>query len=252
MSLDRLCERLDDEFQRRGATLDILSDLALGFGPVANWQEAVASLRRASDHEFSSALTGVLRRGGKLRDAWQALDVEPLHRLLADDDVRGRAARAFSALLLAEDPASLGKYAWILKRNEMQAVLNLQTARRRLLAALNEFYHRQWRLLTWALEGGGDAVAVWSLVLLHNANRAELTNSRGGPPDYGPIEPPSDEIWQQAWTAALEMDHVRVMRLLTSCYADSSTRGLREPEAIGRDLYCPVGWHLPSEAKRGT
>jgi hypothetical protein len=253
LSLNELCRRLNDEFQRRETSLTILIALAAGFGPASDWQNAAASLRRASVGEFSAALSRAFRRGGKLRDAWKALDVEPFHRLLADNELRGRAARAFRALLLAKDPASLGKYAWILKRNEMQAVLNLQSARRRLLMALNEFYHHDWRLLTWALERGGNLVAVWSLVLLHNANRAEhAANARAGRLEYGPVDPPTDETWQQAWTAALEMDHARAMRLLMACYEDDVYRVWRTLEAVDKPLYCPVGWRLPSEAKSGT
>jgi hypothetical protein len=252
VSLDELCARVNGEFQRRGRSLVFVLDLAAALGPAGNWQEAAGSLRRATDHEFWAAISRVFRSGGRLHDAWAACDMEPFHWLLAKNEVRARAARAFRALLLVAEPASLGKYAWILKRNEMQLVLNLQSMRRRLLVALNELYHREWRLLTLAVGQCVNPVAVWAMVLLHNANRLEpAAQPLSGATDYGPIDPPTDEIWQQAWTAALKMDHVRVMRLLMACYSDAAARGARKPNALSHDLCCPIGWHLPSKELSG-
>ena len=83
--------------------------------------------------------------------------------------------------------------------------------------------------------------------------------------EYGPVALPADDVWQQAWTAALLMDAPKATRFLVKCYgAARGTRQLawRAPKAssVGHSagspppggsahcsqlLYCPQGWKMP-------
>ena len=102
-------------------------------------------------------------------------------------------------------------------------------------------------MLTRALDRGSDPVVVWGLVLLHNAHRSQLNpKDSQAVRDYGPVPRPDDPLWQQAWTAALGMDHRRLKDFLVLCYQDHTARDDRMAQSMTRELYCPTGWHLPA------
>jgi hypothetical protein len=161
--------------------------------------------------------------------------------------LRGRAARAYSALLIADQGTTLGKYTWILQHDEMQALNNLRIAQAFFLVGLGRMYRSSVRVLTKALARGCDPVVVWGLVLLHNAHRSQLNpkDSRAVP-DYGPVSLPADELWQQAWTCALGMDHQRLTQFLVLCYTQTAGRASRSTQVVDREMFCPTGWHLPA------
>ncbi|MDX1948152.1 MAG: hypothetical protein SFU86_22370 [Pirellulaceae bacterium] len=246
IEIDELRARVRAELARREPALTRLVALAAG-QPTSDWRAAAQALRQPSAR-LQEALARALRGGTlTLRDCWLALDMEPFHRLLPDEELRGRAARAYAALLIAHQPGQLGKYAWILQSDEMQALSNLRIGHGLFLGGLGRMYKSNVRVLTRALDRGSDPVMVWSLVLLHNAHRA-----RFDPRDsrvlreYGPVSRPSDALWQQAWTAALRMDHRRLTEFLVLCYQDGQERADRPTQAMTRDLYCPDGWRLPA------
>ena len=248
ISVDEICRRLKAEFARREVALRRLSLLAARCGNAEDWPAAVLTLRNAPPEKFRQALAAVFRGGTVgLKELWQALDPEAFHRLIRDEEYSGRSANAYSALLVVDDLTALGKYAWVLRRDEVQAAFNLRAAHRRLLEALNHLFHHEPRALQLALDRGSEPTATWALVLLHNANRAEKAKARrGATGDYGPVEAPGDEVWQQAWTAALGMDRTRVTQLLVNCYQQRDLQDERNPQVCG-PLYCPAGWHLPTE-----
>ncbi|MGQ0636046.1 MAG: hypothetical protein ACT4QC_15655 [Planctomycetaceae bacterium] len=245
LEIDELCERLQADFDRRGPHLDSLTKLAKRIAPCDDWRAALAVFRQTDAGTFQKSLAAALRTGAlTLRDLWPALDIEPLHRVIADDEVRGRTARAYLALLVSSDVAQLGKYAWILQSDEVQVANNLRVAHGMLLAGLAQFYLRDRRLLARSFAHGADPIAVWALVLLHNACRKALKTA---PDDYGPLEEPEIDVWQRAWTAALTMDHPRVTLLLVNCYHDSAARSRLRPRQSGHHLFCPKGWHVPHQ-----
>jgi hypothetical protein len=246
IDVKEICRRASKELARRETALTRLVRVVAGRS-AADWRGAAQALRQspAKTHE---ALAKALREGKlTLADAWLALDMEPFHRLLADNELRGRAANAYSALLVADQVSTLGKYSWILQHDELQALNNLRIAHAAFLAGMGRLYCHSVRVLTKSLARGCDPVVVWGLVLLHNAHRSQLNpkDSRVVP-DYGPIELPPNELWQQAWTAALGMDRRRITEFLVLCYQHSAGRASRSLQVLSREFYCPNGWHLPA------
>jgi hypothetical protein len=245
-----LCERVDAEFAHRQDAFDDLITLARrmqGKGAAGDWTSAAVLLRQVSEKRFHRDLSAALRDGSvNLRRLWQALDLEPFHHLLDDVEVRGRAAHAYVALLVARDAGALGKYGWILHHDAMQHVNNLRVANARLLLGLNRMYRRDPRILTHALNAGCDPIPFWSLLLVHNAYRLSRNDGQPHPArEYGPVPQPDDETWRQAWTGALGMDRQPVTHLLVECYRDAGERRKRSVVASTQPLYCPVGWHVP-------
>jgi hypothetical protein len=241
-----LCQRVETELLRRRPWLRQLTKLAGRIEPCDGWESAAAALRQIPPQRFSRELNAALAADAAvLPKLWQAIDIEPFHRLVRDDEIRGRAAHAYAALLVASDPSALGKYSWMLKHEAMQRVINLRVVYRRFLFGLTRLYHRDRNLLARALSGRCDPALFWALVLLHNANR---TPGRSISPasEYGPIEQPDDEIWRKAWTIALNLDRPAAAKLLVACYSDPQQRRGAAAGKSELPLYCPVGWHEPS------
>jgi hypothetical protein len=245
VEIKELCRRVNTELIRRQAALARLGLAAAGVRG-NDWRLAAQALRQ-SPARLLENLARALRSGAiTLRETWQALDLEPLHRLLGDDEARGRAARAYLALLVGDQSIGLGKYTWILQHDEMQAVSNLRVANGHFVAGLNLLYRQHLRLLTTSLARGADPVVVWGLLLLHNAHRSRLDpRDSKFVPDYGPVPPPGEDVWQQAWTIALSMDRPRLTKFLVLCYEGAAARQARPTESLVRELYCPDGWKVP-------
>jgi hypothetical protein len=251
IEVKELCELVADELNRREGALRQVMRLATGSTAAesnpGDWRAAAQSLRKSPARLLETY--GRALRGGQvtLRSTWQALDIEPFHRLLGDDQWRGRAPRAYAALLVADQSVGLGKYTWILQYDEMQAVSNLRFASSHLLLALERLYRYHVRLLTKAVGRGCDPVLLWALILLHNAHRSKLDpRDSKFVADYGPVPLPGPDVWQQAWTIALGMDRPRLAKFLVHCYDKSSSRADLLPNELVREMYCPNGWHLPA------
>ncbi|HUE14731.1 MAG TPA: hypothetical protein VMR25_11245 [Planctomycetaceae bacterium] len=243
-----LCARLKTDFGRRVDYLQNLLRLCEPKSSAATWEEAAAELRRLAPAKCRSVLASRLRQGAVgLAGLWNAVDLEPFHHLLSEDEVRGRTARAYFALLVAQDAASLGGYGWILKYDDVQAVANLQCVHQRLMETLCQLYSDDRRTLTRCLANGSTPVATWSLILLYNANRSDRRTANART-EFGPVEPADSDVWKQAWTAALEMDRVHVAQLLVECYGSSAIASPVPPGGTSTSLYCPKGWHLPQDA----
>jgi hypothetical protein len=244
LEIGELCQRVRHELDRRRGSLTALARLAGPAIPAGHWAAAVQRLRQSPQALHEALVRALAEERLRLADAWQALDVEPFHRLVPEVEMRGSAARAYAALLAAGQGGTLGKYTWILQHDEMQTLNNLRVAFSYFLAALGRMYRHNFRVLTKALRTRPEPVVVWALVLVHNAHRARLDprDSRAIA-DYGPLSPPDGELWQQAWTAALRMDHAPVSALLVQCCSgQANQRGAAELEIA---LRCPAGWNVP-------
>ncbi|MCG8583523.1 MAG: hypothetical protein MI757_02295, partial [Pirellulales bacterium] len=221
LSEEDVCQKLRAEYERRRVDLRSVHALGERFAEVADWKQAASELRDVSAERLYEGLCDELREGDVLLgDLWQASDPEPFHELLDDDETAGRAARAFSALLVATGPDALGKYGWILKYDDMQALVNLRVLNRRLLKCLHRLYWDDRLLLTHAMARNSDPVKFWTLVILYNAHRdPHLGEEPRYGVEYGPVkEPKSQEVWERAWTSALIMDREHVLKFLIVCY----------------------------------
>jgi hypothetical protein len=255
LRINEILQRLREDYERRG--IDLASVLALGqkFANVDTWYKAASELRSVQADRFHKELIANLSSGNVLLgDIWQASDPEPFHKLIADSEARGRAARSFLALLVANGPDELGKYSWILKYDEMQSVINLRVLHDRLLESLRKLYREDPILLTQALAKNSDPVQVWAMVILYNAHR-EPPPQIGEQPrygtEYGPVFMPDPETWKYAWTSALRMDRKQVTALLIACCqracdtAETSELYIDFADFSQVPFMCPVGWHLP-------
>lgn len=247
VTIDELLERLCNDFQRRERDLVSAVELSRRIGPVSSWQEAVSELHSISPERFHAELCEGLQDGSVLLgDLWQASDPEPFHRLFEEDELRGRAVRAFLALLVSAGPSELGSYSWILKYDEAQAIINLRVLHERLLAGLSRIYRDDRMLLTRALARNTDLVQIWSLILMYNAYRHP---GLGVEPDYGneygPLTVPDESIWRYAWTCALRMDRPAVSKFLVACYNEDLPELPEHEEICHLPLMCPVGWRIP-------
>jgi hypothetical protein len=179
---------------------------------------------------------------------WEALDPEPLHALVEREDRRGPAAQAFRVLLALRDADRLGRYGWILKPHEIQSVSNLLHAHRELLGSLRRLYDADGAAIHAALEHGSRPVPFWALVLLFNARRARR---EGNLPDlrheFGPLSPPRESVWRQAWANAIPMDPPALTPFLVSCFGEEDRDDLPAGHC-GRALFCPVTWRTPPGA----
>jgi hypothetical protein len=247
LEVEDLLERLRSEYERRERDLVSLHNFGSRYGDCENWYDAAIALRQLSMDDFYNGFRENLSRGSVLLgDLWQAVDPEPLHTLIADNEIRGRATQAFTALLVADDSQDLGRYVWLLKHDEMKAVINLRVVHERLLACLCMLYQRDMRLLTAALQKNCDPIQFWALLLLYNAHRESTANDLPAfGREYGPVTLPALPVWQQAWNCALAMDRPHITKLLVTCYtgADDAEDVVGTP--CGKNIMCPVGWHVP-------
>jgi len=248
LSIKELLARLEEEFERRDDDLASVHSLGRHFAECGNWHEAAIELRQLSvDRFYRGMCAGLRSEAVLLGDLWQAVEPEPFHELVDDDEVRGRAVRAFLAMLVADGPSELGRYAWILKHEPARAMLNLRVVHLRLLRVMQRLYQKNRPLLSRAITRNCDRIQFWALVLLYNAHR---TTPRPKPVygrEYGPLALPEEEPWLQAWTWALKMDPPAVTKLLVACYGDDRLEGDERIAGCRRPLMCPVGWHEPDE-----
>lgn len=244
-----LLRRLGAEYDHRATDLCSLVALCSRIAEVDDWKAAASQLHSIPGEKFHRELCDGLRdQSVLLGDLWQASDPEPFHDLLNEDEYRGRAARAYQAVLIAAGAESLGPFTWILKHDDVHALINLLVIHRRLLTSLQQLYQQDRLLLSHAIAKNNDLGQVWSLVILYNSYRDP---GIGFEPDYGheygPVTLPRFPVWRRAWTSALHMDRAAVTKFLACCYDGNETEQVGEAVCCLRPLMCPVAWHIPDD-----
>lgn len=256
IQIEEIAHRLRQEFTLRKDDLSSVLQMGKKFAEVDTWNEAAMELRGVNPTELRQQFCSAIQTGEvSLKSIWRALDPEPFHHLLTKAEARGRAARSFLAMLVADGPDELGKYAWVLKHDEIQSMLNLRVLHIRLLESLYQQYQTDRLLLAKAIANSRISILSWVFVILYNAERDPPAHIGEAPRygvEYGPVFVPDLETWNRAWTSAVQMDRTNVTRLLVE-FEQNMAVNLAEqnPSAVPADfstipLMCPVDLNLPS------
>lgn len=225
-SAERLSARLGDLLEAHRDTLLVLAHLA----PRADDFAAVlADLGRAPD------LAGRLADGydagtTPLCAVWDAVALDAFRSPFPDAPT-GAAIRAYRAMLQASDHAQLpGKYAWLLRHDEVAVVQALAGVQRRLLAASGEVWRGRPGLVTRAMRQAPHLLGLLAHVLLYSSRPRDGGEERFdsvAPADHAPA-------YRRAWTLAVRIDPDLVLPYLVESTRGSETAG---------GLWCPPGWN---------
>jgi hypothetical protein len=182
--------------------------------------------------------------------SWECLDDQPFHDLVELAGVKGKAIRAFEAVLRSSQPGHWGPGAWITHVPAVQAVANLLVVRRRLLPAVTWLYDHYWTSLTRCVQRPARRRRSWDglgfgLVLLYNA-RVRLTKRA---PRGFPIEKRLTAAgWREAWTTALGLDPAAVTSYLIHVFGTIPDSSHPEAEDLSAredvELICPNEWKV--------
>jgi hypothetical protein len=213
---------------------------------------AAVILRQFKDTTLMRRLLAVVRAEPRaLAHLWEAVDSQPFHDLVEEAGMKGKAARAFEAVLRSVEPGQWGSAsAWILQVPAVQAVTNLLAVRQRLLPAVTWLYDNHRTPLGRSIQRPPRPRRSWDglgfgLVLLYNA-RARLT--KRPPPGFPLVKRLSAAGWREAWANAMSLDPAAVTPYLIQLFGmipDS-----RKPEAedlSAREdvaLICPHEWKV--------
>jgi hypothetical protein len=248
---EELGERLEDILRSRADCFPALAELARPTHACADEQEAAVVLRHLREDQFPRrVLRAVRARPALLGRLWECVDDHPFHDLVEQPGVKGRAVRAFEAVLRCSLPGQWGPGAWVLQVPAVQAVANLLAVRRRLLPAVTWLYDNQWARLARCVQRPAHPRRSWDgfgfgLVLLYNA-RACLTKRT---PHGFPLEKRlSAAGWREAWTTALALDPAAVTPYLIHVFGTVPAADHPEAEDLSAradvELICPGEWKV--------
>jgi hypothetical protein len=247
----QLGDELEGILKARATCFPALVELARPDYARNDARMAAVVLRHVPEDQFPRRLLRVVRaRPAALAQLWECLDDQPFHDLVERAGVKGKAIRAFEAVLRSSQPGQWGPGAWITHVPAAQAVANLLAVRRRLLPAVAWLYDRSWTTMARCVQRPPRPRRSWNalgfgLVLLHNARvRLAKRSPRGFP-----IEKRLTAAgWREAWTTALELDPAAVSAYLIHVFGtipDSSRPEAEDLSARGDvELICPNEWKV--------
>ena len=248
---EELGERLEAILKSRAASLPALVELARPDYSRRDERMAAVVLRHVEESQFPRRLLRAVRaRPALLAQLWECLDDQPFHDLVAEDGVKGKAVRAFEAILRSCHPGLWGPGAWALQIPAVQTVANLLAVRCRLLPAVAWLYDNQWTALAHCLQRPPRPRRSWEglgfgMVLLYNA-RARLTKRT--PSGFALAKRLPASGWREAWTNAVSLDPVAVTPYLIQVFgkvpdpADPASEDLSAREDV--ELICPNDWKV--------
>jgi hypothetical protein len=231
-----------------------LCELGCRLKPCATWRDAAKAVGSASSAALETALVGLLSaRPRTLGELWFWFDLEELHSWADDKENAGPVADGLSKLLRAGNPAHVGRLGQLLKAAEVQALLDLLTARRAFLGLLPVLYHAHFpKLGQWLVPPTGAAARVWpslpwAFVIVYNARHG----STGRPPHGYPVDPKKlpFRVVRDALATAFPLAPVAIRELLIQRLRD---RPIPVPDeshwekylVFDRELYCPFTWRV--------
>lgn len=214
---------------------DLLLPLAHLAPEADSWGEVLATLRKLD-------LPTVVERLGQTLET-DCLPLAALWSAMTHDTFRqpcaatGPAYRAYRAVLQAADRAQLpGKYTWILRQDEVQAIWQLVVVQRTLLRASGQLWRERPALVARHLRHHPHPLALLAHVLLFNSQPAGSTARAWTPREESFASlPPLDHAaaYRRPWTLAIQMDSDAILPYLV---------GFFRPDA-GQLLACPAGWN---------
>ncbi len=247
-----LCAILAEHFAAR-TPYRALEELGNRLRPCSDWPQAATAVGTTDVATLEGALVGLLNvRPRALGELWFWCDLGLLQmwsRLTAN---KGPVADALARLLRATTLFEAGRAMQLLKATEVQDLLALLAARRRLLAVLPALYDRHFgRLGQWLVPPTGQAVVSWpalpwAFLLLYNARRGSAEQvAPGYPRSWDEL---SDALRELAWTTAWSMDAARMPSLLPDTVRSDPLFPAREPEhacpRVAMPLICPLNWRV--------
>lgn len=240
-----LAKLVEKEFASRAAALESLRRWAVPLGKADTWDEAAVRVRQAADARVLDVLRQSLRRNTiDLKTLWTALDIEPLHQLIDDEEVHVALPRAFRAALTTDGPLA-APHVFLLKHGPIVAAKSLGEAQRRIAAAVFRLNHAEPKTISTALANGNHPVVYWSLVLVYCARRRPMNGPTRLRKEYAVSELPPQPIWNQAWTVARHAEPAAVTALLEQCYPLDKRLESLKPLECELTLHCPLDWRAP-------
>ena len=240
-----LARLVEKELANRSDALERFRRWAAPLGPVGTWDEATVRVRQAADARVFDVLRQSLRRNAiDLRTLWTALDIEPLHQLIDNEDVHVALPRAFRAALTTDGPLA-APHVFLLKHGPIVAAKSLAEAQRRVAAAIFRLNDAEPKTISSALSAGNQPVVYWSLVLVYSARRRPVAGPTKLRKEYAVQELPPQPIWNQAWTAARRAEPAAIPALLERCYPPDKRLESLKPLECELTLHCPLEWRAP-------
>jgi hypothetical protein len=210
--------------------------------PAPDLDAALQAIRNAKPAELDLAVAAVLRSGTPpLAAVWTALAFDGYRTGLLPVGARGRAARAYQAVISAARHKELGRYAHVLRQEGLARLFALVQAQHAVLRAFGRCLNREPQLFDRRLFSRRyDAVCYCSLTL---AVSAMIAVGRPAPfRVHNPQRPwPDVAIQRKAWGCAAAMDSHAVAVLISHLFGTARASDLFPPLAW-RMLYCAVAW----------
>jgi len=249
---EELGARLEAILHTRAPCMPALVELSRPHYKGKDGLGAAVILRQFKDTTLTRRLVAVVRAEPRaLAYLWEAVDSQPFHDLVEEAGVKGKAVRAFEAVLRSAEPGQWGSScAWVLQVPAVQAVANLMAVRQRLLPAVAWLYDNHWSPLARCVQRPPRPRRSWDglgfgLVLLYNA-RAQLTKRT--PPGFPLVKRLTAAGWRESWSNALGLDPAAVMPYLIHVFGaiPDASRPTAEDLSAREDvaLICPHEWKV--------
>jgi hypothetical protein len=248
---EELGERIEAILKSRAASFPALVELARPDYARHDERMAAVVLRHFEEGQFRRRLLRAIRtRPAVLAHLWECVDDQPFHDLVTEARIKGKAVRAFKAILHSCHPGQWGPGAWALQIPAVQTVANLLAVRGRLLPAVTWLYDNHWPTLAHCLQKPPRPRRSWDgfgfgMVLLHNAR----ARTKGRPPrGFALTKRLTAAGWREAWTNAVTLDPVAVTPYLIHVFgrvpdpSHPAAEDLSAREDV--ELICPNEWKV--------
>jgi hypothetical protein len=251
ISPEQLGQLLEGILKSRSGSFPALVELARPDYSRNDGRMAAVFLRNIDAEQFPRRLLRAIRaRPGLLAQLWECVDDQPFHDLIGQARMKGKAVRAFDAILRSSGAGEWGAGAWVLSVPAVQTVANLLAVRRRLLRSIAWLYDTHWSALSRCMQRPSRPKRSWvglgfGLVLVYNA-RARL--GKRTPAGFSLGKRLTAAGWREAWANAVTFDPAAVTPYLIHVFGNvSEMSDYRAGNLSTRedfDLICPNDWKV--------